>query len=411
MNHPKKSRHYHVISANSRVVRNINRSVILNFIRERQPISRVAIAGLARLNKSTVSSIVTSLLNEDLVVEEHGRARTEGRNSVGRSPINLRLKKGRNLVGAISFDPATTRLAVVDVDGSIVDSDEIKTIGHPTEEFVSFCAERLLAIRAGHHLPHLKGIGVSVAGIVDSTQAKVVVAPNLGWEDLNIGEIVKNTCPAAEIVAVENDAKAAALAELWFGHYEINLVNFVFLSVGRGIGTGIVIDKRILTGESNLAGEFGHTVLIEGGEPCACGNRGCWEAYASDLATVQRYTLAKSNNGGGAGAVTIDDVIASARSMDIVARQELKRTGQYLGIGIANIIKAVDPDAIIVGGHIRAAWDLIAPDIMEAVRKRAFFGKPSGTLILPTSLTVRPSLLGAAAMAQRRLFSDVRVTL
>jgi predicted NBD/HSP70 family sugar kinase len=151
-------------------------------------------------------------------------------------------------------------------------------------------------------------------------------------------------------------------------------------------------------------------VLIEGGEPCACGNLGCWEAYASDRATLQRYRLAKSMNGGGASATTIDDVIAAAQGTDLVARRELKRTGQYLGIGIANIIKAVDPDAIIIGGHIRTAWDLIAPEIMEAVRKRAFFGKPSNTIILPTSLPVRPSLLGAAAIAQRRLFSDVRVT-
>jgi predicted NBD/HSP70 family sugar kinase len=384
--------------------------VIFNFVRERQPISRAAIAKLTRLNKSTVSSIVTSLMHEDLIIEEHGKTRTAGRSSVGRNPINLGLKKRKNLVGAISFDPSTTRLAVVDIDGSIVHTDEIKTDVHPTEAFVLRCADTLMAIRAQNHLPPLKGIGVSVAGIVDSMQAKVVFAPNLGWVDLDVGEILKKQCPDSGIVAVENDAKAAALAELWFGHYDINLVNFVSLSVGRGIGAGIVIDRRILTGESNLAGEFGHMVLIEGGEPCACGNLGCWEAYASDRATVQRYALAKSINQDDAFAMTIDDVIAAARGADSVAREVLRKTGQYLGIGIANIIKTVDPDAIIVGGHIRTAWDLIATEIMEEVRKRAFFGKSGSTMILPTSLTVRPSLLGAAAMAQRKLFTDVRVT-
>lgn len=409
MTHPKKPRYDRVISANSRTVRNINRAVIFNCIRERQPISRAAIAALVRLNKSTVSSIVASLMNEDLIVEDRRKSRIAVRSSVGRNPINLGLKKGRNLVGAISFDSSTTRLAVVDIDGSIVHTDEIKTDIHPTEAFVSRCVERLMSNRTQRHHPHLKGIGVSVAGIVDSTQAKVVFAPNLGWEDMDVGEILKRQCPDAGIVAIENDAKAAALAELWFGQHDINLANFVFLSVGRGIGTGIVIDKRILTGESNIAGEFGHMVLIEGGEPCACGNLGCWEAYASDRATVRRYAVAKSMKPEAACSETIDRIIAAAKGGDAIALEELKKTGRYLGMGIANIIKAVDPDAIIVGGHIRTAWDLIEPDLLEMVRKRAFFGKSGGTVILPTSLAVRPSLLGAAAMVQRRLISDVRV--
>jgi N-acetylglucosamine repressor len=404
---PRKTRSYHVISANSRIVRNINRAVIFNFIREREPISRVAISKLARLNKSTVSSIVTGLMNEDFIVEEHGKNKEKDTSSVGRSPINLCLKRGKNFVGAICFDPSTTQVAVVDVDGSVLDTEEIRTDVHPSEHFVAKCAEALASIRARHHLPHLKGIGVSVAGVVDSVLGKVVFAPNLGWEDLDVEGILKRHFPDTGIVAVENDAKAAALAELWFGHYDINLVNFVFLSVGRGIGTGIVIDRRILTGESNLAGEFGHMVLIEGGEPCGCGDRGCWEAYASDRATVRRYARAKSMSEEEASAITIDDMIAAAKDGDAAAREELIRTGEYLGMGIASIIKAVDPDAIIVGGNIRAAWDIIA----EKMRRHALFGKPGNTMILPTSLTVRPALLGAAAKAQMKIFSDVRVVL
>jgi N-acetylglucosamine repressor len=383
----------------------------LNFIRERQPISRATIARLAKLNKSTVSSIVSSLMSEDLIIEERGKSRTAGRSSFGRNPINLGLKKGKNFVGAISFDSSSTQVAVVDIDGSVLHLDEIKTDVDATDDLVSRCAQTLKSIRTQHHLPHFKGIGISIAGIVDSAQARVVFAPNLGWEDLDIGEALRNHCPDAGIVAVENDAKAAALAELWFGRSDINLANFVFLSVGRGIGTGIVIDKRVLTGESNLAGEFGHMTLIEEGEPCACGARGCWEAYASDGATVRRYVAASSLNHGAESTVTIDDVIAAAKDGDAVAQEELRKTGRYLGMGIANIIKAVDPDAIIIGGHICAAWDLIEPEIMEAVRTRGFFGKPATTMILPTSLAVRPSLLGAAALAQRKLFSDVRVIL
>ena len=406
MNNPRRPRHDHVISANSRVVRNINRAVILNSIREREPISRATIARLTRLNKSTVSSIVASLIEEDLIVEEFEKIA-----AVGRNPISLHLKRGQNLYGAISFDSATTRIAVVDVDGTLLYTDKITTEPRPAERFVRTCIEALAALRTQHRIPEFKGIGVSVAGIVDSLQSKVVLAPNLGWENVNIGDMLARAFPDVSVTSVENDAKAAAIAELWFGRHNINLSNFVFLTVGRGIGAGIVIDKHILNGEMHLAGEFGHMVLFEGGEPCPCGNRGCWEAYASDRATVGRYAGAKGLDADTARMLTIDDVIVAAKNGDGIAVAELKTSGRYLGIGIANVIKAVDPGAIIIGGHITRVWDLVSSEIIESARKQSFFGEHDGTPILPTSLVRRPSLLGAAALAQRKFFGDVRVTL
>jgi predicted NBD/HSP70 family sugar kinase len=394
-----------VISANSRVVRNINRAVILNSIREREPISRATIARLTRLNKSTVSSIVSSLLEEDLIVEEFEKIA-----AVGRNPISLHLKRGLNLYGAISFDSAATRVAVVDVDGTLLYTDKITTEPRPAEQFIRTCVDVLAGLRTQHRLPEFKGIGVSVAGIVDALQSKVVFAPNLGWENVNIGELLSDAFPGVTVTAVENDAKAAAIAELWYGRHNINLSNFVFLSVGRGIGAGIVIDKHILNGEMHLAGEFGHMILFEGGEPCPCGNRGCWEAYASDRATVGRYALATKMDADTARMLTIDDVIVAAKNGNGIAVNELKTSGRYLGIGIANVIKAVDPGAIIIGGHITRVWDLVSSDIIESARKQSFFGERDGTPILPTSLVRRPSLLGAAALAQRKFFGDVRVT-
>ena len=227
---------------------------------------------------------------------------------------------------------------------------------------------------------------------------------------VHIGDLLARAFPDGIVTAVENDAKAAAIAELWFGRHNLDLSNFVFLSVGRGIGAGIVIDKHILNGELHLAGEFGHMVLVEGGELCACGNRGCWEAYASDRATVARYARAMSINGDAARAMTVDDVIAAAKNGDTVAVTALKTSGRYLGTGIANVIKAVDPGAIIIGGHITRAWDMVSAEIIESARRHSFFSERGGTPILPTSLVRRPSLLGAAALAQRKFFGDVRVT-
>ncbi|HEX9006533.1 MAG TPA: ROK family transcriptional regulator [Bacteroidota bacterium] len=402
---PTKINHDTIVGANSRLVRNINRAIILNCIRESQPISRAEIARLSRLNKSTVSSIVRGLLDEDLLAEN-----VERNAAVGRNPISLRLKKGRNFFGAVSFDAAATRVAIIDVDGTIHATEKIRTEGGPAERFISLIFDRLAGLRGAQRLPRLKGIGVSVAGIVDPARGKVLFAPNLGWENVSVGDLLASAFPDAGVTAIENDAKSAALAELWFGRHRGALSNFVFLSVGRGIGAGIVIDRRILPGDSYHAGEFGHMILIEGGEHCSCGNDGCWEAYASDGATVRRYAAAQMLDAAAARAVTIDDVLAAARHNDQDAIRALRTSGRFLGIGIANVVKAVNPGVIIVGGHVTRVWDLIAPDVLGAARKASFFGERAATAILPTSLTRRPSLLGAAALAMQKSFGEARVT-
>jgi N-acetylglucosamine repressor len=359
---------------------------------------------LTKLNKSTVSSIVAGLLDEDLVLEEADRAQ-----SVGRTPINLRLKTGKHYIGTAYFDSGGTHLAVVDIDGTVKQTMEIAANGEPAETFAARCFDELYAIRKRIHIPRYKGIGVTVAGIVDALHSKVVFAPNLGWENVDLSVIIREHCPDVPVMAVENDAKASALAELWFGKHDLRLFNFVFLSVGRGIGAGIVVDKRVMDGESHAAGEFGHMTVIEGGEPCSCGNRGCWEAYASDRATVQRYLQSKAVQPTKASTMSMETVIAAAGAGDDAAKDALLKTGHYLGLGIADIVLAVDPEAIVIGGSITKAWDLIYPEIMDAVTRRAFFGKKRNTTILPSALRSPAPALGAAALTIRQMFTDFRV--
>jgi N-acetylglucosamine repressor len=400
----RKSRSDHAISINPKVVRNINRALILNIIWEQQPISRARIAQVSRLNKSTVSSIIAGLLDEELVLEEADRSQ-----AVGRTPINLRMKTGKHYIGAAYFDSAGTQLAVVDIDGTVKQCTEIPATGEAPEAFIARCLDELCELRKRSHLPRYRGVGVTVAGIVDSQQSRVVFAPNLGWENLDLGGILREHCPDVPIYAVQNDAKASALAELWFGRHELSLFNFVFLSVGRGIGTGLVVDKHVMNGESHAAGEFGHMTIIEGGEPCSCGNRGCWEAYASDRATVQRYVRSKALPPEQTTMLTLGSVIARAATGDDAARNALEMTGYYLGLGIADIVLAFDPEAIVIGGSIIKAWDLIYPKIMETVMTRAFFGRQRNTTILPSALSSSAPILGAAAVAIRKIFTDLRV--
>ncbi|HVO75956.1 MAG TPA: ROK family transcriptional regulator [Ignavibacteriaceae bacterium] len=393
-----------IIGGNAKVVRNINRSMVLNIIRSKQPLSRTKLARLTGLNKSTISSIVADLLQEELITEE-----VKIDQNIGRNPLDLSLKLGKYLVGAISIDAAITRIAIADIDGSICGTCSINTEAQQPEDFIKKSIDELERLRIENNLSKLYGVGFSIAGIVDSKKLIVNFAPNLGWENFNIGEAVRKFIPDIEILAVGNDAKNSALAELWYGTHGINLSNYVFLQVGPGIGSGIVVGNKILDGEFHASGEVGHMIIFEGGELCVCGNHGCWERYASDRATISRYAIKKFGSMDQAGSITIDDIVKNSNNNDEIARDTIIQTGYFLGMGIANIIKAYDPHAIIIGGRIIQAWDLIYPEIMEVVKQRAFYGKKKHSIILPTSLKIRPRLLGAATLAIKEIFNDYRI--
>ncbi len=394
-----------LITGNAKVLRGINRTMILNIIRERQPISRINIARLTGLNKSTVSSIISELLKEDLIFEQL----IEDQN-IGRNPLNLSLKLGKYYIGAINIDSSLTRFAVADIDGSIKGTSSINTEPKDPVKFTETCIKELFKLCRKLNVEELEALGVSIAGIVDSQKMVVNFAPNLGWEDFNIGELLKKKLPKIKIIAVGNDAKSSALAELWFGNHEVDLSNFVFLSIGQGIGSGIVVENKLLNGEFQASGEFGHMVIFEGGDQCTCGNKGCWEAYASERAIVEKYIAANPRKKGITADFMAQDIIDLAKKNDQTAIEILRKAGYYLGLGIANIIKAIDPHAIIIGGKIIQVWDIVYPEIMSVVMQRAYFGKNKSIKILPTSLRTLPRLAGAATLAIEEIFDGFKIT-
>ncbi|MGE5402658.1 MAG: ROK family transcriptional regulator [Ignavibacteriales bacterium] len=396
-----------LITGNAKVVRSINRAMILNIIRTKQPIPRTEIAKITGLNKSTVSSIVNDLLQEELINEQ-----VKSDQNVGRNPVDLYLRKNKYLTGAINIDVAKTRMAIVDIDGSIIDTSVISTDPGNPEKFIKSCLREVRNLCKRMKIDQLEGLGINIAGIVDSRNCIVNYAPNLGWEDFNIGKVIRKSWPELKVLVIGNDAKSSALAELWFGAYEVNLSNFVSVSVGSGIGSGIVVENKLLDGEFQASGEFGHITIIEGGELCSCGNNGCWEKYASDRATVKRYTERKTLKGATSQneVISIETIIASALSNDSPALEVLKETGYYLGLGITNIIRSIDPQAVILSGKITQAWDIIYPEIIKVVRERAFFGKERNILILLSSLGDRSRLLGAATLVIKEIFDCYRIT-
>ncbi|MGC8594822.1 MAG: ROK family protein [Candidatus Kryptoniota bacterium] len=394
-----------IFTGNSKVVRSLNRATILNIVREMQPISRIQIARLTGLHKSTVSSIISELLEEDLIFEQP----SEG-NGIGRNPINLYLKRGKFFVAGINIDSSFIKLALADIDGTVIEERELPIDKLNPEEVVSQSVSSLINMQSQYGIPSIYGIGISVAGIVDSDKMIVTYAPNLGWENISLGKIITDHLPDVENIAVGNDAKASALAELWFGRHELDLTNFVFLSVGAGIGAGIVLDGRLVNGEYYAAGEFGHMVIVEGGLSCTCGNRGCWEAYASNRSTIARYEKELSVSGERKRLVTMNDILSGAKNNDRAAISAIKDTAYYIGVGVSNIVRSFDPQTIIVGGKITDVWDLVAPEIYNVIMERAYFGRKKNINLLPTSLHYAPALMGAVALAIEKVFDSYKVT-
>ena len=397
----KRHRHERITRINPKVGRHINRSIILNTIRRHQPISRAELSEITLLNKSTVSDIVSVLLGEDLLVETADRG-----GSVGRTRVNLSIKRGKHFVGGISFDAPITRIAIVDIDGNVVARHELAAPQVPADKLVSECIRKLGSLRSTLGPHNFHGLGVSVAGIVDATQSVVVHAANLGWTDVDLGSLIRRYAPDVESVSIENDAKSSVLAELLLGTHTLASNNLIFLLLGAGIGAGIAINGRIFAGHTNAAGEVGHMTVVEGGERCKCGNAGCWELYASERAPVHWYWEAQGSPDQVGESLRVDAVYDAARQGDVNAKKALDLWATHIGVGIGDIISILDPEAVIVGGSITRIWDLVGERIAESAYGKGAFARERAVAILPSSLTESPPLVGAAALAIRRIFVD-----
>jgi predicted NBD/HSP70 family sugar kinase len=202
-------------------------------------------------------------------------------------------------------------------------------------------------------------------------------------------------------VYVENDANAAAFSELWYGPVEeSNVRTLLFILVVEGLGTGLIINGELHVGSRLGLGGFGHMSIDPNGELCTCGRRGCWETFASERATIERFHRVTAKQG--LPLVGLPDLIALANKNDEMALESLKITAEYLGEGISNLVHGIYPETVVIGGNITAAWPIIEPIIRERVRSR-YMLSPDSIVIRPASVQ-RPSLFGAIPIALQNFF-------
>ena len=246
---------------------------------------------------------------------------------------------------------------------------------------------------------------MSVPALVDAKNGEVLYSPHFNWRNPNIIDRIADATGLP--VTVDNDANAAALAELWFGRPEIRDVrDFILVFIENGIGTGIVSDGRIYSGKGGVAGEFGH-MRIGTDAPVACGtgSRECWEAFASERAALARYSRISGTR---RGAIEFDRLIDLALADDTDAVKALKETARYIGIGMGNLIQGLSPEAIIVGGSIVRAWGLISDDVIAAAKGVVCQGIPS-TRIIASSLGSEPTLMGAFSLVLADKFASISI--
>src|SRR5215207_5638368 len=383
--------------ARSDTIRNINRQIVLNYVRERSPISRAEISHETELQRSTVSLIVEELKDQGLVEE------IEGESTGGRPPNLLRLRAAGPIALGVDIGTKQTMLATSDIAGRVIDRESFNTDADAdaTLEKIVECARRLVKSGKG-----VEAVGVSVPGLVEPERGNVIFIPHYRWRDWDVAKRLRQATGLP--VRIDNDANAAALAELWFGRPEIREVrDFIMVLVEEGLGTGLVFDGQVYHGEAGAAGEFGH-MTIGAGAPiaCAAGNYECWEAFAPERAALARYAKLAGGAGGGA-AVTFSRLVDSALGGEEAARAALVETGRYLGVGISNIIKGLSPKSVIVGGEIARAWPLISEELIKAVEEYSICRGMKSARIIPSTLGETPRLMGALSLVLSSKFAAV----
>jgi predicted NBD/HSP70 family sugar kinase len=386
-----------VQAARAGTIRDINRQIVLNYVREKEPISRADIARETALQRSTISTIIDALQTDGLI-EEIGAGESTG----GRRPTLLRIRTSGVMAIGVDITPSQTIVAVSNLAGRVLEQEPFPT----DPEFQKTIARVVDCVKsmAYKYKGSIEAVGVSLPGLVDNAMSRVNYVPYFKWRDIEIAEIISSA--TGLLVTVENDANAAALAELWFGRPEVSQIrDFIMVLVAEGIGTGIVFDGQIYKGQYSAAGEFGHMIIGQQAPvACSCGNYDCWEAFSSERATLARYQrMAKGNRKH--PALDFNELIERALGGERAAEDALLETAHYLGIGISNLIVGFSPEAVVVGGRITRAWSLVADALGETVERSIRRGLPSAR-IMASTLGDPPTLMGALSLVLANKFAS-----
>lgn len=379
------------------LMKSVNKSTVLNKIRQSGPISRAEIAKVTGITPPTVSSIVKELMDEKLVVES-----ILGESQGGRKPTMLLLNRNDHYVIGVDAGSDSIKACVSDLVGTILVRSELPLQAHTTID--SFLAVLIQAIQLvikemGVEGSKVFGIGIAMHGVVDVAAGISLYSANSGLRNVHIKEVLENTFDLQ--VIVENNSRAMALGEYWFGDYGL-LKSFAVVNIGRGVGSGIIEEGKLRYGAQEIAGEIGHMTISLDGEKCSCGNQGCFETFVTGDAIVRS---AKKQIPDAPDDLTGEKVYEFALKGHTAYQKVLEEIGVLIGIGIVNLIHAVNPEKIVLGGGVMKSHDFLMPSILATIQQRALTEKArKNTLITLSRVGDDATVLGAAALLLTKLF-------
>lgn len=382
---------------NHHVVKKGNKSLVLDKIKNNSPISRASVASQVGLNKGTVSSLVNDLLEEHLIYESG-----PGESSGGRRPVMLLFNEKAGY--SIGVDVGVNYLlgVLTDLKGNIYKEKEIvfKNLSYAEMEEKLFDTIDFL-IQSAPPSPHgIIGIGVGVPGIVDK-DGNVLLAPNLNWKNVNLKTTLHNKYNLP--IIIENEANAGAYGEKEFGAGQ-EFENVIYVSAGIGIGVGLILNGSLYKGFNGFSGELGHMTIQANGSKCRCGNEGCWELYASEQALIrgtEKLNIPLSSN----GELDLESLLVLAESGNKEVITLFEQTGDYLGIGINNIINIFNPQQVIIGNRLAFAKKWLQEPLNKRVASKALWFQQNDLQIDFSELSTRSTALGVAAFSIENFLS------
>jgi predicted NBD/HSP70 family sugar kinase len=390
--------------ANQRAVRRHNLGVVLRHVSEHGPRSRATIALETGLNKTTVSSLVTELIGLDLLVERG----LEQRGTVGRPGQVVELS-GSGVV-ALGLEINVDYLAVRALDLTGAERHRSLDVRDNRRVEVRAVLDRLGAL-ATAALDAVQGEGlrpvgatVALPGLVDASGGSLLVAPNLGWNDVAVVDELRERLSGPPFpLAADNEANLAALAELWEGTAR-GLSDVLYVSGEIGVGAGIIVRGELFRGSQGFGGEFGHMTIDPNGKPCACGSRGCLETLAGLEALLEMAGLDPATTAGSGEPVA--ELATRARMGDQQALGALRDAGRWLGIGIASAANLLNFQAVVLGGFFAQLATWLAEPIARELEVHVLASEWAVPRLLPSTLGPEAAVRGAAALSLRRVLTD-----
>lgn len=385
---------------NRDLIRAINRSAVLNTIKNFGPISRTDIARRTGLSAATITGITTDLIEDSLVFEKE-----QGDSSGGRRPILLALNPRGGFVVGLKLTEENVTAALTDLEATVIAKQTILIEDISLDMVIDSIVEIVekLEHQASIEQQNLFGVGIGLAGIIDADRGVLRYSPIFGWHDVPLVDLLQSRLKVP--IFIDNDVNTFTLTERWFGKGQ-GVDNFLTVTVGRGIGMGIVVNGQLYQGVKGGAGEFGHTVINPEGPMCDCGKRGCLETYASDPALVRAAKTSFENGKMKKAVNSINELQALAEEGDPGAENVYAKAGETLGRGIANLINVFNPELIIIGGEGVGAGDLLFKPLCDAVENYVMPGLADDTEIKIELWNDDAWARGAAGLVLRELFES-----